>query len=80
MLQSNLLSFQFPNATIRFSAVASSMHARTLSSLAGLDRAYYGGIERGERNVAALNLIKMAVALDVEVGNLFPKLTELTHK
>lgn len=38
----------------------------------GLDRSYYGGIERGERNVAALNLMKIARALGVEVGELFP--------
>ncbi len=40
---------------------------------AGLDRAYHGGIERGERNVAALNLVRIALALGVEVGELFPK-------
>jgi transcriptional regulator with XRE-family HTH domain len=39
---------------------------------AGLGRSYYGGIERGERNVAALNLMKIAAALKVEVGDLFP--------
>jgi transcriptional regulator with XRE-family HTH domain len=39
---------------------------------AELDRSYYGGVERGERNVAALNLMKIAAALDVEVGALFP--------
>ena len=38
----------------------------------GLDRAYYGGVERGERNVAALNLIQISIALGVEVGELFP--------
>ena len=47
------------------------------SALADLDRAYYGGIERGERNVAVINLIKIAVALDVEVGGLFPTLAVL---
>jgi len=47
------------------------------ASLADLDRAYYGGIERGERNVAALNLIKIAEALNVEVGKLFPPLSAL---
>lgn len=41
---------------------------------AGLDRAYYGGVERGERNVAALNLIQIASALGVEVGELFPSI------
>ena len=44
---------------------------------AGLGRAYYGGIERGERNVAALNLIQIAWTLEVEVGDLFPPLAIL---
>ena len=39
---------------------------------AGLDRSYYGGVERGEHNVAALNLMRIAAALEVEVGQLFP--------
>ena len=40
---------------------------------AGIDRSYYGSVERGERNVAALNLMRIAVALEVEVGELFPR-------
>ena len=47
------------------------------AGLADIDRAYYGGIERGERNLAALNLIKIANALGVEVGKLFPPLSAL---
>jgi transcriptional regulator with XRE-family HTH domain len=43
----------------------------------GLDRTYMGGIERGERNVAALNLIRIAKALKVEVGELFPSIRML---
>jgi transcriptional regulator with XRE-family HTH domain len=39
---------------------------------AGIARSYYGGIERGERNVAALNLMRIALTLGVEVGELFP--------
>lgn len=50
------------------------------ASEAGLDRGYYGGIERGERNVAALNLITIAMALKVEVGQLFPPVSELRRK
>jgi DNA-binding XRE family transcriptional regulator len=49
------------------------------AGLADIDRAYYGGVERGERNVAAINLIKIAEALGVEVGNLFPPLSALRH-
>lgn len=44
---------------------------------AGIARSYYGGIERGERNVAALNLIRIASTLGVEVGELFPPVSEL---
>jgi transcriptional regulator with XRE-family HTH domain len=44
---------------------------------AGLARSYYSGIERGRRNVAALNLIRIATALNCEVGDLFPKVKEL---
>jgi len=39
---------------------------------AGLDRAYYGRVERGEANVASLNLLKIAETLSVEVGDFFP--------
>lgn len=41
------------------------------ASHAGIDRSYYGSIERGERNLAALNLVRIALTLDVEVGELF---------
>ena len=40
---------------------------------ASLDRAYYGRVERGEANVAALNLLKIADTLGVDVGNFFPR-------
>ncbi len=37
----------------------------------GLDRTYIGGIERGERNLAVLNLLRIARTLQVDVGALF---------
>jgi transcriptional regulator with XRE-family HTH domain len=40
----------------------------------GLDRTYMGSLERGERNVAALNLIRIAKCLKIEVGELFPEI------
>ncbi len=46
---------------------------------AGIARSYYGAIERGLRNVAALNLIRIAAALGVEVGELFPEMTTLQN-
>jgi transcriptional regulator with XRE-family HTH domain len=39
---------------------------------AGFARSYYSGVERGVRNISAVNLIQLAKALDVEVGDLFP--------
>ena len=35
-------------------------------------RSYYCGVERGDRNVSVINLIRIAVALEVEAGDLFP--------
>ena len=49
------------------------------ASEAGLDRAYYGGVERGERNISSLNLILIASALKVEVGELFPSIKILKN-
>ena len=44
----------------------------------GLDRTYMGSVERGERNIAALNLIKKEKTLKVEVGALFSKTETLS--
>lgn len=43
----------------------------------GIDRSYMGGVERGERNISVLNIIRIAKALSVEVGALFPPLNKL---
>tara|TARA_R110002074_G_C12172048_1_gene632304 strand:- start:91 stop:321 length:231 start_codon:yes stop_codon:yes gene_type:complete len=47
------------------------------AAIAEFDRTYYGAIERGERNVSAINLIRIAKHLKVEVGELFPKIRSL---
>lgn len=44
----------------------------------GLDRTYMGSVERGERNIASLNLIRIAKTLKVEVGELFPGVRSLS--
>jgi len=41
------------------------------ADLCGLDRTYVGGIERGERNVALVNIEKLARALRVSLSELF---------
>ena len=42
-----------------------------LAELAGLDRNYIGQIERAERNVALVNIVRIAKALEVGPGELF---------
>jgi hypothetical protein len=37
-----------------------------------------GGIERGEHNIAAINIIRIAKALKMEVGELFPAIRTLS--
>lgn len=42
-----------------------------LANKAKLDRTYIGGVERGERNVALINIEKIAKALGLSVEELF---------
>jgi transcriptional regulator with XRE-family HTH domain len=44
------------------------------ADMCGLDRTYVGGIERGERNVALVNLEKIARALKTTLAKLFSSL------
>lgn len=39
--------------------------------MSGLDRSYLGGVERGEHNVALINIEKIANALRVPIRELF---------
>ncbi len=44
---------------------------------AGLGRTYMGRIERGEQNLSIQNLIRIALTLRVEVGDLVPPIRQL---
>jgi ribosome-binding protein aMBF1 (putative translation factor) len=42
-----------------------------LAAKAGIDRTYVGGAERGERNVALVNIVRLAEALGIAPAELF---------
>lgn len=64
-------------ARIRELRILKGFSQEDFAAEVGLDRTYMGGIERGERNLAAINLIRIAKALKVEVGELFPAIKHL---
>jgi len=45
--------------------------------IADLERAFYGKLESKGKNLTLINLLKVAVALDVEVGEIFPPISEI---
>lgn len=50
---------------------AKGFSQETLAFSSGLDRSYVGGVERGQRNVSLVNILKLATALDIEPRELF---------
>ena len=59
--------------TIRSLRAERKISQEALAYEADLDRSYMGGIERGEHNITILNLMKVAVQLDVKISELFEK-------
>jgi transcriptional regulator with XRE-family HTH domain len=55
--------------------VARNLTQERLAELAGVDRNYIGQIERGERNVALVNIVRIARALGVPPRELLAPFT-----
>ena len=55
---------------IRNARLGLGLSQEALAVDAGLDRSYMGGIERGEHNLTAMNLVKIATALGLEPSKL----------
>ena len=51
--------------TLRNFRLKANLSQEELAELAGIDRSYLGAIERGEHNLALLNIIKIADALGI---------------
>jgi len=56
---------------LRMLRKARGFSQEVFADIAGLDRSYVGGVERGERNVSLLNIKKFAEALEISVEELF---------
>lgn len=55
---------------VRAARLEQGISQESLADLAGLDRSYMGGIERGEHNVALINIEKIAEALGFTIAEL----------
>ena len=55
------------------------MSQESLADAAHMGRTYYGRVERGEQNISIQNLIQIAFALDMHVGELIPPMNELEN-
>lgn len=62
-----LLAF---GAALRRLRQSRGISQEALALAAQIDRSYMGAVERGESNVALLNMVKIAAALDVAVAEL----------
>jgi transcriptional regulator with XRE-family HTH domain len=60
-------------ARVRYFRLTIGLSQEQLAEHCGLDRAYVGGIERGERNPSLKNIGKIAAALNVPISALFDK-------
>lgn len=55
---------------VRRTRLQQGLSQEELANLTGLHRTYIGGIERGERNVGLLNIVRLARALKIDVSEL----------
>ena len=58
---------------VRAARKSQGLSQEALADAAGIDRSHMGKIERGERNVTLLNVIKIAAALNGSAADLLGK-------
>ena len=56
---------------IRTLRLTTGLSQEKLAFKSGLDRTYIGSVERGERNIAVINLNRICNALDISIAELF---------
>jgi transcriptional regulator with XRE-family HTH domain len=60
-------------AAARAARAERGLPQESLAALAGIDRSYYGAIERGEFNVSLDTIVKIAAALEVSAASLLAR-------
>lgn len=55
---------------VRSLRMTKSLSQEQLAELSGLHRNYIGGIERGERNITLLNILRLSKALEISASEL----------
>ena len=60
-------------ASIRELRLKNKMSQEAFADEIGIDRSYLGGIERGEHNLALVNLLKISTALNISASQLLLK-------
>jgi transcriptional regulator with XRE-family HTH domain len=66
-----LLAF---GAAVRQHRKNKGLSQEAFADACGIDRSYMGGVERGERNIALINVEKIMVALELQPSEFFKSL------
>lgn len=56
---------------VRARRIALALSQEALADYAGIDRSHMGKLERGERNVSFLNIVRIAKAMQCKPSDLF---------
>jgi transcriptional regulator with XRE-family HTH domain len=62
---------------VRYYRRINKLSQEKLAEIVGVDYTYISSIERGHRNVSGINIMRLAKALKVQVGDLFPDVRDL---
>ena len=65
-------------ARLRQLRKAQKLSQEKVALKAGIDRSYYGAVERGENNVTPVNIFRLAEALEMEPAELLRNLRSLS--
>ena len=75
-MENNLIQIKF-GETLKLLRTEKGISQEKLAELSGLHRTYISDIERGERNVSLVNIVRIAEGLEVDIAELFKEIEQL---